>query len=549
MSLLKKDLKKPRKEQEECLNYIKNILEKEVDKKYFLLDLPTGVGKSQLAFMIFDHFIDKYNKDYKFDIIMSSKILQTQYTDEFKSVNNLWGRENYDCEQFSCSCAQGKDFNKIKGTKCEGCPYDMDKNNWMMGNINMTNFHMFIIFQMYQEEFMDNRQTDILIIDEAQDFEDVFAGFISINLNEHILKKMKFSDTDKLLEEFKRIHTLDDFIEFCTEFFIEHINKTRIELASTLANKNIKVSVRDNKFSKALTGEKNNDFKILEIIIELEQYKLKIENFIEDYKINQSNWVLEKNVDKKNISLSIEPVWVSEYLDKYVFSKYKKVFFMSGTILNKELFSKVNGLDSNKTVYYKIDSPFPAKNRPIYYMPVGKLTYTTKEQTFEKYIPYINKLLNKYKNQKGVIHTVTYELSKWVQRDIEDKRLIFHESDSKDYALRKHLNSSDPTVIVSPSMGTGVNFNDDKARFQILLKVPYPSLASQKNKMRQKTVPDWYVFKSISSLMQIYGRGCRHMEDNCSLIILDGCFGDVLKYSSSWIPEWVKDSIKRVEVN
>jgi len=51
-----------------------------------------------------------------------------------------------------------------------------------------------------------------------------------------------------------------------------------------------------------------------------------------------------------------------------------------------------------------------------------------------------------------------------------------------------HKESDEDTVIVSPSMNTGVSFDDDTARFQIIAKVPYPSLASQKNKLRQRII-------------------------------------------------------------
>jgi Rad3-related DNA helicase len=68
---------------------------------------------------------------------------------------------------------------------------------------------------------------------------------------------------------------------------------------------------------------------------------------------------------------------------------------MSGTILDKNLFCQLNGLDVDKTVYYSIDSPFDVKNRPIYYMPLGKMSFKNKEETFRNYIPFINKILNK----------------------------------------------------------------------------------------------------------------------------------------------------------
>jgi Rad3-related DNA helicase len=222
---------------------------------------------------------------------------------------------------------------------------------------------------------------------------------------------------------------------------------------------------------------------------------------------------------------------------------------MSGTILDKNLFCQLNGLDVTKAVYYSIPSPFPVKNRPIYYMPIGKMSFKNKEETFQKYIPYIKKLLEKYKNKKGIIHTNSFELAKWIENSIIDKRLIFHDSSNKDEQLKLHFNSEDPVVLVSPSVGIGVSFDNDNARFQIICKMPYPSLASQKNKLRMKNNPDWYSYRSVALLCQIVGRPVRSETDYADTIIIDGSFGDVMKYSSNFIPDYIQEAITRINVN
>jgi hypothetical protein len=49
---------------------------------------------------------------------------------------------------------------------------------------------------------------------------------------------------------------------------------------------------------------------------------------------------------------------------------------MSGTILDKSLLS--NGLDPDKAVYYDVESP-SIENRPIFYMPIGKMSLKIKK--------------------------------------------------------------------------------------------------------------------------------------------------------------------------
>jgi len=220
---------------------------------------------------------------------------------------------------------------------------------------------------------------------------------------------------------------------------------------------------------------------------------------------------------------------------------------MSGTILNKDLFCRLNGLDIDESVYYSISSPFPLDKRPIYYIPTGKMSYSKKEDTFKNFIPMIKKILKKYSDKKGIIHTNSFELASWIQRDIQDKRLTYHDSSNKDSVLESHFDKKEPSVIVSPSMGTGVSFDGDKARFQIIAKVPYPSLGSQKNKLRQKNDPDWYAYRTVSGIIQAYGRIIRSESDSGDTIIIDSSFGDVLRYSSKFIPKWVQNSIKKIE--
>jgi len=289
---------------------------------------------------------------------------------------------------------------------------------------------------------------------------------------------------------------------------------------------------------------------LMQVITDLLQYQSKIEVFLKEYKANPNNWVLESNYNEKTKQkeLSLEPIWAFDYLDKYVFSNYDMVFLMSGTILDKNLFCHLNGLDVTKAVYYSIESPFPVQNRPIFYMPLGKMSYAKKEETFKTYVPYIQKILNKYPDKKGIVHTNSFELASWFARDVKDPRLVYHDSSNKDEVLQEHFNTEKPTVLVSPSMDTGVSFDDDKARFQVIAKIPYPSLGSQKNKLRQKNNPEWYSWKTVSGLIQMTGRAVRSNQDFADTIIIDGSFSDLLRHSGHLFPHWFQEAIKKVNV-
>jgi len=549
---LKKDLLKykPRREQQEAMDFIDFEYKKNPLNKFFLLNLPVGSGKSHLALMIADWYRKNANRMARVDVITNSKLLQDQYSNTYDSICDLKGKENYECESYACSCAQGSEFARLNKTSCESCPYSAARESYINGGVSLTNFYLYILYAMYNPKLMESRDARVLIVDEAHEFDDVMTSFVSIKITEAIIKKLKFASEPVILKELKTVTTIAHYVEFLKFLNTEIVStQEQMEKGMYKAPRDITSDKRDLKLSKVL-NVKNKDVKMMQLLTELKQYQLKIEIFLTEYKDNPNNWVLETTYNEKlrQKELSLEPIWAYDYLDKYVFSKYDMVFLMSGTILDKNLFCQLNGLDVSKAVYYSIESPFPLKNRPIYYMPVGKMSFKQKEETFERYIPYIKKLLDKYSTSKGVIHTNSFELSNWIQKSIKDKRLIFHDSTNKDEMLRMHCESKLPTVIVSPSMDTGVSFDDDLARFQIIAKVPYPTLGSQKNKMRQINNPDWYAWKTVSGIIQMSGRPVRSNKDYADTIIIDGSFGDVMKHSSHFLPNWIQNAIKRINI-
>lgn len=526
---IKKDLNKfnPRKEQEKALEYIKKVCKDKPDNKFFLLNMPVGVGKSHLAVMISDYFVTKLQPGKKVDIITAGKILQNQYADTYEYIKSLKGKENYNCSQYDCSCASGKEFNKLNKTKCEFCPYDEARTGYISGEVNLTNFHLYLINAIYSGMTADRiEESKLLIVDEAHEFDDVMSDFVSVKITETVIKRFNFVTEKDIIKTLKKVYDIESYVEFLVYF--------KSELLDLMVH--IDNELRATK----------PDIKTIQLLGEIAQLATKIDTFLTEYKEDPDNWIMESiyNEKTKTSDISMEPIWAYKYLQKYVWSKYDMVVLMSGTILDKQLFSEINGIDPDKSVYYSISSPFALENRRIFYMPLGKMSYTQKEETFKNYIPYINKILNKYSNVKGIIHTNSFELSKWIESNIKQSRLLFHESSNKEDILKMHFENKEPSVIVSPSVSTGVSFDHEHSRFQIIAKVPYPSLGSKKNNMRKKMKPEWYSWKTVCSLIQATGRSVRSQTDYADTIILDGSFSDLLKYSDHYFPKWFQESIQ-----
>jgi len=53
---------------------------------------------------------------------------------------------------------------------------------------------------------------------------------------------------------------------------------------------------------------------------------------------------------------------------------------------------------------------------------------------------------------------------------------------------------------------------------------------------------------TICILCQSIGRITRSKKDYGDTIIIDSSFGDILKYNDELIPNWIKSSIKKIEM-
>jgi len=528
----------PNEHQLKSLDFLKKSILS--GKSFSLNNLATGSGKSYLTIMFANWYKNFINKDSKIDIITNSKILQEQYLKEFDFIKNYKGRSNYYCQHYDTDCANGAELNKILKRKCDSCPYDKAKNEWIHSDISLTNFHMFNTLSIYQPHIHEQRDSNVLIIDESHDFESVFSDFLSTKLNATILKRCGFT--------LKEVEMYDN--KFLSK--IKTLNKYLIFLEQKLIPE---MELNVSKFERTIqtTQDSKKKRQLLQYIQTSENKILNFKGLFDTHKKDSNNIVLDIVTNKKEkmysgVDLVTQPIWVYDYLKEYVWRHYDHVIFMSASILDQKMFSYINGLNEKNTSYFEIPTPFPIKNRRIYYLKIGKMNFYNKEETFRNQIPWIKKILKKYKNKKGIIHTTNYELAGWINENIEDERLLFHDTDNRNKTLETHLHSKNPTVLVSPSMTSGIDLKDELGRFQILLKVPYPNISSEKIKGRQKTNKNWYSWKTVVEITQATGRIVRNMSDYGDTYILDSNFSDILKYNSHILPIYIQDAIKILKV-
>lgn len=527
----------PNQLQLQALEFLKNSVNG--NKKITALCLGTGTGKSYLSILFSTWYKNYINPDARIDLITNSLVLTNQYIRDFDFISNYKGQSNYYCEKYSTNCKIGRELCKVLKSPCNSCPYEVAKEKWLNSEIGILNFHLFNTLTFYQKDILKRRNSNILIIDEGHLLESVFSDFMSCSISAKILKKcgLSLKEIETLDDRFiSKIKSLEKYLEFLERKLIPILEK-KLETFET----EIKIS----------SGKKR--IEITNFVQNIESKLLSFKQLFESYKNDPNNIVLDVDIDKNDkmysgIKLIGQHIWIGNYLNEYIYKFYDHIIIMTATIGLRNVFSSVNGLDPKSTSYLEIDTPFKLENRPIYYLKVGKMNMSSKEETFQKQVPWINKVLEKYKNKKGIIHCTTYEIANWVKENIQNERLLFHDTENRDEILEKHLQNTEPTVIVSPSMSNGIDLKNDSARFSIILKIPFPSLGSRKIVARKESNKDYYSNATVSELLQMVGRGVRSDEDYCDTFILDSNFSDLLKYNSHILPKYFTDAIKVLKI-
>ena len=219
---------------------------------------------------------------------------------------------------------------------------------------------------------------------------------------------------------------------------------------------------------------------------------------------------------------------------------------MSATIGSPESYAKNHAISNYE--YISIPSTFKFENSPIFYVPDYKMSYKEKEYSFPKVVDLISATVKMYAGKRGIIQTGSYkfaqDLYERVPSDVRRRMVLYNGSAEKNQSIEFFKNCKDK-ILVGPSLIEGLNFSDDLCRFQIIMKIPYPSLADKFVSRKKDISPKWYSDETAISILQGVGRGIRHENDWCVTFIFDGCFHYLAQ--SSW-DMFSDDFKKRIQI-
>ena len=95
-------------------------------------------------------------------------------------------------------------------------------------------------------------------------------------------------------------------------------------------------------------------------------------------------------------------------------------------------------------------------------------------------------------------------------------------------------------------MDRGVDLPEEECRVVVICKMPYPDLGDTQISRRvhaSKDGDNWYAHKTISTIVQMAGRGVRSDKDFAVTYILDEQFRRVYDDHRVLFPAWFKEAV------
>jgi ATP-dependent DNA helicase DinG len=497
-------------------------------KKYVILEAGTGVGKSAIGIAIARYLANQVTVEDSYKcgglFLTTQKILQDQYIKDYSSAKGLMetikSSANYSCRYLRGStCAEGLRALKTADKKSQffktcafRCTYKKAKEKFVGSSYGITNFSYFLAETQYVGKIKPHQ---LLVVDEAHNSELELSKFIEIGISKRFCTKVLKIPMPDFSSQRQAINWVEQVYEPRLSNHLKHVEN--------MLEKYVGLKEKIKEFANIA-----NKFEMLD------KHACKLRRFLSHY--SEENWVFNYEKEGDYARLEFKPVDISKFAKEYLFKYGKQVLMMSATILNKDAFCELLGIEKEEAEFISIASPFPKDNRPIIVSPIGKMSASTIDQTLPKLVLAIEEIIENHDSEKGIIHCHSYKIANYLKRNIKSKRFLIHDSSNRDMILEKHMKSKKPTILLSPSMTEGIDLKGEMSRFQIICKVPYPYLGDKLVKKKMNKWRWWYPMQTAKTIVQSVGRSVRNKEDFAVTYILDSDWNNFYRRNSSYLP-------------
>jgi Rad3-related DNA helicase len=242
-------------------------------------------------------------------------------------------------------------------------------------------------------------------------------------------------------------------------------------------------------------------------------------------------------IDRKETEVKFLCLEEAMMIDKFLQKKSGFKVFMSATLGDIKSFAKHTSMGNARVI--RMSNNFDYKKSPIVFINRHKLSFRERDKNLPHVIKTLDKILDKHKGQSGIIHAGSYQFMNEINAKSKHSfNLISYDMAKERSGAIDLFNRSEGKVLVGPSLLEGLDLKDDKSRFQIFFKVPYPSLGDPLVKAKMNTFPGWYDWKTGIAIQQGAGRSIRSKDDWAVTYILDACFRSLINKQGFFPPSF-----------
>ena len=440
-----------------------------------------------------------------------------------------WNDLPKDHPQRRYNCANAPCNGRKNGTKLKAeckqhgvCQYIKRRDHaFIKSRFSLFNFSNMMLFTLLMPAVYDKRP--LLIMDECHTLETFLYDYatIPIGLKQFALLEKHLGDVD-----FKRVAepftTMADLIAYILD---------KVLPAYDLFKESDRITngVQDVVDPAESIEKPNDERQVLSKLID------RLRKLVDEKPTDHSHVLIpvkeQEGREEVLVGYKIKPFSVAGLAHMAFGSSHSRVLLMSATILDPTTFCKSVGIKQEDVFFIRVPSTFPAENRLIVGdTTVGSMAYKHKEKTLPIMLDRILELSEKHSMHKGIIHTGNYEnmnkFKRWLEYvdPILRDRVLFQSQgtfEEKEKIIKVHALSDEPLILCGPGFLEGIDLKDDLARFNIIMKLPFLSLADPHIKRKAEEFPEWYSLQVALALIQAIGRPVRSPTDWAMTYILD----------------------------
>jgi Rad3-related DNA helicase len=550
------------------------------NKKYVILEAPTGSGKTIIGFMCFFcvqhlYYSKKYNtvvserpeplKQLTY-FLTSAKMLQEQIdTDldrfDFREfIFMLKGVANYKCiyETFRLSKPKNsvdlddltysdrpcKGFTKKERQRmfpCDNvCPYQVARYEASEKSCTVLNYAYFLNIMRSFNPFFGTRF--LTLADEAHLIPDIVCNIFNTEFNQFVVNQLNklFQTIQMSYPENRKLYDAQKNLNLCFKLFsnpLQDIEDLKYYFDHLTHFKHLLKEFQSQPeiYGPELGNIGTNLERVDELLSKREWFFDLVDNRPLDLFFESEIVAEDRNYNTKVYKFIVRDLSEAEMVRSNFLVKLNKGIFMSATLGDIDEYAMMMGMKPDEYTGFRLPSLFDFSKSPVYLCKSGWLNYKNFEATIDKVIMDAIKICNEYHpNEKGIIHTSTFKICQLIKDKIElglvpdrNRFLFYNNAKEKEEMVQLLKESNKPYIIVGPSLYEGLDLKDDQGRFNILVKVPYSALTDYTKKKIER-FPFWYKRNTVEKIVQAIGRTNRHTNDYSTVYLLDSLFEKII---------------------